>query len=59
MLRMMIVDDEERIANSIYNLIVDHFDDLEVYRSYSAHQALKIIKSMRFDLVMLMFLCRK
>ena len=35
MYRMMIVDDEERIANSIYDLMDERFD-FELYRCYSS-----------------------
>jgi two-component system response regulator YesN len=47
---MMIVDDEARIADSIYNLMDEHFE-LELYRCYSALDALQVIQTMRFDIV--------
>ena len=50
MLRMMIVDDEARIADAIYDLMDEHFE-LELYRCYSAQDALKTIAAMRFDIV--------
>ena len=50
MLRMMIVDDEARIADAIYDLMDEHFE-LELYRCYSAQDALKKIAAMRFDIV--------
>ena len=50
MFRMMIVDDEERIANSIYDLMDERFD-FELYRCYSAVEALEVIRTMRFDIV--------
>jgi two-component system response regulator YesN len=50
MLRMMIVDDEALIADAIYDLMDEHFD-LELYRCYSAQDALKTIAVMRFDIV--------
>ena len=50
MYRMMIVDDEERIANSIYDLMDERFD-FELYRCYSAVAALDVIRTMRFDIV--------
>ena len=50
MYRMMIVDDEERIANSIYDLMDERFD-FELYRCYSAMAALDVIRTMRFDIV--------
>ena len=50
MFRMMIVDDEERIANSIYDLMDERFE-FELYCRYSAMAALDIIRTMRFDIV--------
>ena len=50
MFRMMIVDDEERIANSIYDLMDERFE-FELYRCYSAVAALEVIRTMRFDIV--------
>ena len=50
MFRMMIVDDEERIANSIYDLMDERFE-FELYRCYSAVEALEVIRTMRFDIV--------
>ena len=50
MYRMMIVDDEEHIANSIYDLMDERFD-FELYRCYSAMAALDVIRTMRFDIV--------
>ena len=50
MYRMMIVDDEERIVNSIYDLMEENFD-FELYRCYSGVQALALLKRMRFDII--------
>ena len=50
MYRMMIVDDEERIVNSIYDLMEDQFD-FELYRCTSALQALAEIRRIRFDII--------
>lgn len=50
MYRMMIVDDEERIVNSIYDLMEERFD-FELYRCYSAVQAIALLKKMRFDII--------
>ena len=51
MYRMMIVDDEERIVNSIYDLMEENFD-FELYRCYSGVQALALLKRKRFDIIM-------
>ena len=50
MLRMMIVDDEARIADAIYDLMDEHFE-LELYRCYSAQDALKKIAAITVDLM--------
>ena len=51
MYRMMIVDDEEKIVNSLYGFINDHFD-LEIHRAYSGLEAEKLLGKMRFDLIL-------
>lgn len=50
MTRMLIVDDEERIVNSLYGLMEERFD-LEIHRAYSAVTALALVRRMRFDLL--------
>lgn len=50
MTRMLIVDDEERIVNSLYGLMEEHFD-LEIHRAYSAVSAMSLVRRMRFDLM--------
>ena len=51
MIRMMLVDDEERIVNSLYGYLRGALD-IEIYRAYSGAQAIALLESMRFDLVM-------
>lgn len=51
MYRMLIVDDEERIVNSLYCLMEENFD-LEIHRAYSAVTAVALMRKMRFDLVL-------
>lgn len=50
MYRMLIVDDEERIVNSIYDLMEERFD-FELHRCHSAVQAMTEVKKMRFDVI--------
>ena len=50
MTRMLIVDDEERIVNSLYGLMAERFD-LEIHRAYSAVSAMSLVRRMRFDLM--------
>ena len=51
MLRMLIVDDEERIVHSMYNLMDEHFD-FELHRCYSAVQALQEVRAARYDIIL-------
>ena len=51
MYRMMIVDDEEIIVNSLYGMIHEHFD-LEIHRAYSGLEAQRLLGKMRFDLIL-------
>lgn len=50
MYRMLIVDDEERIVNALYDLIEERFD-FELHRCYSGVQAMAKIRKMRFDII--------
>lgn len=50
MYRMLIVDDEERIVNSIYGLMQERFE-LEIYKVFSGVEAEALINRMRFDIV--------
>ncbi len=50
MTRMLIVDDEERIVNSLYGLMEERFD-MEIHRAYSAVSAMALVRRMRFDLM--------
>lgn len=50
MTRMLIVDDEERIVNSLYGLMEERFE-MEIHRAYSAVSAMALVRRMRFDLM--------
>ena len=50
MYRMLIVDDEERIVNSIYALMEERFD-FELHRCTSSLQALAEARRMRVDMI--------
>ncbi len=50
MYRMLIVDDEERIVNALYDLMEARFD-FELHRCYSGVQAMAKIRKMRFDII--------
>ncbi len=51
MFRMMIVDDEEKIVNSLYGYLSECFD-LEIYRAVSGEEADALIHRMRFDIIL-------
>lgn len=51
MYRMLIVDDEERIVNSLYGFFSAEFD-FEIHRAFSAMDAEKLLRKMRFDLIL-------
>lgn len=51
MYRMLIVDDEERIVNSLYGLMEEHFD-FELYRAFSGEAAVRLMQKMRIDVLM-------
>jgi two-component system response regulator YesN len=53
MYRLLIVDDEEIITNSLYE-VFNHFmpDKLDVYKAYSAKEALEWMSRTRIDIVM-------
>ena len=51
MFRMMIVDDEEKIVNSLYGYLSECFD-LEIYRALSGEEADALIHRMRFDIIL-------
>lgn len=53
MFRLLIVDDEEIIVDGLYEAL-SHFmpDSLDVYKSYSAKQALDWLTRTRFDIVL-------
>lgn len=50
MYRVLIVDDEERIVNSLYGLMQERFE-LEIYKAFSGAEAKEMIGRMRFDIV--------
>lgn len=50
MYRMLIVDDEERIVNSLYGLMQERFE-MEIYKAFSGAEAKEMISRMRFDIV--------
>ena len=50
MYRMLIVDDEQQIVNSLYGLISERFK-FEVYRAYSGLEAEELLRRMRFDII--------
>ncbi len=52
MYRLLIVDDEPIIADGLYAHFTDqNLADLEIYRAYSAPQALEILRLRRMDIV--------
>lgn len=52
MYRLMIVDDEPIIANSLYQFFLEDTDlELELFRAYSAKEALEIVSKNRIDIV--------
>lgn len=50
MCRMLIVDDERVILDSLYGYLSEQFD-FEIYRAESARQALEVLRRMSVDLV--------
>mgnify|MGYP001156652895 CR=1 FL=1 len=52
MYRLMIVDDEPIIVNSLYQFFVEDTDlELQIYRAYSAKDALDIARTTRLDIM--------
>ncbi len=51
MYRLMIVDDEEIILDSLYNYLSEQFEDAEVYRASSGAKALELLRRMSFEAV--------
>lgn len=51
MYRLMIVDDEEIILDSLYNDLCQQFKDVEVYKASSGAKALELLRRMSFDVV--------
>ncbi|GGD95055.1 response regulator transcription factor [Paenibacillus nasutitermitis] len=53
MLRLLIVDDEPDIADSLYTLLQERFPfELDLYKAYSGKKALEWLKRGKFDLVL-------
>ncbi len=53
MFKMLIVDDEEYITDSLYYYFMEHeYLNIEIYKCYSAVRAKELINSIRFDLVL-------
>jgi two-component system response regulator YesN len=53
MYKLLIVDDEPKIVNGMYELFLDWGEaELEVYRAYSAVEALRIVSSAKMDIVL-------
>lgn len=50
MYRMLIVDDEELIVNSLGGYISEYFE-FELHRAYTAFEAIDLLRKMRFDIV--------
>lgn len=52
--KMLIVDDEEYITNSLYYFFLEKEElELEIYRAYSSREALNICQTVRFDLILM------
>ncbi len=51
MFRLLIVDDESLLVDSLYSCIRERFE-LEVYRAYSAYEAMRLMRKLRFELVL-------
>lgn len=53
MIRLLIVDDEPIIVNSMYQLFREAIHlDIEIYRAYTVYEALDILQQHRIDLVL-------
>ena len=51
-MRLLIVDDEQYVVDSLYYYILrQEYLDVEVYKAYSSEEALKLLKSAGFDLI--------
>lgn len=52
MYRLLIVDDEDIIVDGLFSLFTEKTSfDLDVYRAYSAMEAMELLKQMRIDIV--------
>ena len=53
MYRLLIVDDEPDIVEGLYNAFYDYEGlDLDIFKAYSAYDAIKILNSERIDIVL-------
>src|SRR5690606_38052603 len=53
MYRVLVVDDEPYLVNSLTAMLADMDDlELDVYPSYSAFEALKLLEQWKFDIVL-------
>ncbi len=53
MYNLLIVDDEEYICDSLYEIFKNRKElDLDIYKAYSANEALELLNRIRFDIVM-------
>lgn len=53
-MNLLIVDDEHHIVNYLELLVTDAIkEDLEIYKAYSGHEALEILKDTKIDLILL------
>ncbi|GGE02165.1 response regulator transcription factor [Paenibacillus nasutitermitis] len=51
MYRLLIVDDEELIVNTLSGFLSTQFEELEIHRTYSAYEAIDIMRRVRFDII--------
>ncbi len=53
MYRLLVVDDEAIIADGLYEVMLGVPDlELDVYKAYSGHEAIKLFEKTRFDIVL-------
>ena len=53
MKRLLIIDDEPYIVNSIYELFLENKQmELDIYKAYSGMEALELLKKAKIDIVL-------
>lgn len=52
MVKILIVDDEPIITDGLYTLLCQANDDYDVYKAYSAAEALRLLDEIRMDIVL-------